>query len=168
MYQYFPDPNNQLSSQIKNTPSIAITNATPNLPTSDLRPNDSDSVDVQRTNVENPTLDLDLLNNTAPSTHTLTIMIPFCPLSRCSPRLQSLTNPLPDYTAVFLSKYSPVRNTHDLLPADLSIEDLPSSIKEVLAALSNGSIEPIINPDNEPLWAHAMASDECKYWIAGS
>lgn len=42
-----------------------------------------------------------------------------------------------------------------------------SSIDEVLAALTNGSIKPTVDPDNEPLWAQAIASNEQEYWIAG-
>lgn len=37
----------------------------------------------------------------------------------------------------------------------------------MLAALTNGSIKPTVDPDNEPLWAQAIASNEQEYWIAG-
>ena len=71
-----------------------------------------------------------------------------------------------DYTAAFLSEYADVRDTHDLIPADIYLEGL-TSVDEVLAALSDGSIQPTIDIDDEPSWAEAMASDEREYWIAG-
>lgn len=55
---------------------------------------------------------------------------------------------------------------HDLLPADFSFDNSPS-LDDVLAMLIDGSIEPTIDPDNDPLWAQAIASDKHEYWIAG-
>jgi hypothetical protein len=46
--------------------------------------------------------------------------------------------------------------------------DLPYlNVEEVLSAISDGSIEPILNNDDDPSWADVMASLECKYWVAG-
>lgn len=41
------------------------------------------------------------------------------------------------------------------------------SVDAVLNALSDGSLEPAFEDDDEPSWHHAMASDEREYWIAG-
>lgn len=67
---------------------------------------------------------------------------------------------------MFLSEYATVQDTHELIPAEICLEGF-TSVDEVLAALSEGLIEPTIDIDNEPSWAEAMASNECKYWIAG-
>ena len=53
------------------------------------------------------------------------------------------------------------------MPADLSLDGFPN-VEEVLSALADGSLEPTVHADNEPLWAQAIASDEQEYWIAGS
>jgi hypothetical protein len=37
----------------------------------------------------------------------------------------------------------------------------------VFSALANGSIEPILNSDDEPSWTQALTSPEREYWIAG-
>ena len=41
------------------------------------------------------------------------------------------------------------------------------SIEDALATLSNGSFKPELEPDDEPIWAQALASPEREYWIAG-
>jgi hypothetical protein len=102
----------------------------------------------------------------------LTITVPPCPPPpppRRSSHLQGLLPPSqpPDHTATFLSKFAPIHDTHDLIPADLCFESHPYSVNEVLAALSDGSLEPSIDSDNDPTWVQAMASDEQEYWIAG-
>ena len=66
---------------------------------------------------------------------------------------------------MFLSEYAPIRDTHELLPADFCFEDV-TSVDEVLNALSDGSHEPTLDADDKPTWAQAMASDEREYWIA--
>ena len=169
-YQYFPNEHNEPSSHHNKPPPLTITPPSPN-ETPDIQQTtvDNDPTDVQRTNLDNDnTPELDLPDRPPPSTRPLTITIPPRPLPRRSPRLQALANnPPPDYSAAFLSEYSPVRDTHDLLPADLPIEELPPSVEEVLAALSDGSLQPVVDPEDEPLWAHAMASNEREYWIAG-
>ena len=102
-----------------------------------------------------------------PPSQRLTITIP---PRRRSPRLQARAqSPTdPDYALAFLTEYSAVRDTHDLFFANLSIEDHSLSIDEVLAALSDGSLEPQPDHGDEPLWAQAMASNEREYWIAGA
>lgn len=59
-----------------------------------------------------------------------------------------------------------MRDTHDLVPAHLSIDDF-SSVDDVLSALTDGSLRPTVDPDDEPLWSQAINSNECEYWIAG-
>jgi len=41
-------------------------------------------------------------------------------------------------------------------------------VDEVLTALTNGSVEPEVDLDDEPSWGKAMASPECEYWVARS
>ena len=55
---------------------------------------------------------------------------------------------------------------HELLPADFCFKDV-MSVDEVLNALSDGTLEPTLDADDELTWAQAMASDEREYWIAG-
>lgn len=66
----------------------------------------------------------------------------------------------------FLTHYLNVCDTHDLFPTDLSIKGPSPSVNDVLTALSDSSIAPTPTDKDEPLWAQAMASDECEYWIA--
>ena len=72
-----------------------------------------------------------------------------------------------DHTSAFLSEYSDVSDTHDLIPTDLSFEGTPPSVDYILSALSDGSLVPTPYDEDEPLWAQAMASNEQEYWIAG-
>ena len=92
----------------------------------------------------------------------LTIKIP--PRRRAA-RLQTRAN-IADHTAAFINEYIPVRDTHELLPADLSLDNFPD-VEEVLSTLADGSLEPTVHDDDEPLWAQAITSDEREYWIAG-
>ena len=104
-------------------------------------------------------------NNNPPPPLTITI-----PPRRRSPRLQALARSPDndDYALAFLTEYSPVCNTHDLFPANLCIEGSNLSVDAVLSALSDGSIEPVPDHGDEPLWAQAMSSTEREYWIAGA
>ena len=74
---------------------------------------------------------------------------------------------LDDHTLAFLSEFSAVRDSHDLLPADLCLDDCTLTLPEVLAALSDGLITPSLNAGDNPSWAEAMSSPEKEYWIAG-
>jgi hypothetical protein len=98
----------------------------------------------------------------------LTITVPPHTNLRHSSCLQNLppSNQL-DHTAAFISEYTTVQDTHDLFPTDICLKEFLYSIDDVLAALSDGSLAPSIDADNEPTWAQAMASDEHEYWIAG-
>jgi transposase InsO family protein len=106
-------------------------------------------------------------SDTNPPPPPLTITIP---PRRRSPRLQERdqTSDTNDYALAFLAEYSPIRDTHDLFPANICVEDPNLTVDEVLAALSDGSLEPTPDHGDEPLWAQAMASDEREYWIAGA
>jgi hypothetical protein len=69
----------------------------------------------------------------------------------------------------FLSEYAPVRDTHwhQLIPADLTPDPSISSLDEALSAIADGSMEPILDSGDDPLWADALASPDREYWIAG-
>jgi len=70
----------------------------------------------------------------------------------------------------FLSKFAPLHNTHHLIPANLELNNyLPpsSSVDKVWSAMANGSLEPILDMDDDPSWPDALASPEREYWIAG-
>ena len=67
-----------------------------------------------------------------------------------------------DPTYAFLAKYSDVHNTHDFFPTDISVKGPPPFVNEVLAVLSDDSLTPIPANNDEPLWAQALASHECK------
>jgi hypothetical protein len=41
-------------------------------------------------------------------------------------------------------------------------------VQEVLTALANGSLEPVADAGDDPLWVDALASPEREYWIAGA
>ena len=118
---------------------------------------DTSRNNIPPTNTVHPT-------NTAPP---ITITIPPRPPLRRSARIQALSERSDDHTHAFLAEYSTVRDTHDLIPTDISVEGPPPTIDTVLTALSNGSLEPSLADDDEPTWSQAMASSEREYWIAG-
>jgi hypothetical protein len=90
------------------------------------------------------------------------------PAHQRSPRLHGdVDNPSGDHALAFLSEYSSLHDTHDLFPADIHLEGPSLSVDNVLASLEDGSLVPLPDDDDEPLWAQAMASDEREYWIAG-
>jgi len=60
-----------------------------------------------------------------------------------------------------------MRNSHDLIPLDTLGNHGLTSVDEVLTALTNGSVEPEVDLDDEPSWGKAMASPECEYWVTG-
>ena len=127
--------------------------------------NNNNTVNSSSTSVTND--DTQSNNNTSTTQtpqHPLTITIPPRPPLRRSARIAALN----DVHYAFLSQYSNVRDTHDLIPTDLSVEDPALSVDFVLAALSDGSITPVPTDNDEPLWAKALASDEREYWIAGA
>ena len=75
-----------------------------------------------------------------------------------------------DYSAAFLSKFSPLCDSHYLLPVTLdpSFISSSSSLGDALMALATGGTKLTLNPDDAPLWATAITSSEHEYWIAGA
>jgi len=71
-----------------------------------------------------------------------------------------------DLALAILTEYSDVRDTYELLHTDLCLDDT-LSIEDALAALSDSSFKPELEPDDEPIWAQALASPEHEYWIVG-
>jgi hypothetical protein len=69
---------------------------------------------------------------------------------------------------VFLTEYAPIRDTHYLLPLSLDSSSASLSVDEVLAALSTGNTEAILDDNDDPSWATALASPDKEYWIAGA
>jgi hypothetical protein len=67
----------------------------------------------------------------------------------------------------FLVEFVPFCDSHCLLPLDVPSSDF-DSIPKVLAAVTNGILEPEVDIDDNLLWSEAMASNECKYWIASA
>ena len=67
----------------------------------------------------------------------------------------------------FLAEFVPYCDTHYLLPLDVPSSDFLSA-PEVLVAAEDGSLEPELDVDNDPLWSKALASPEHEYWIAGA
>lgn len=96
-----------------------------------------------------------------------TITIPPRPPPHQSLHICALSQQTQDTALTFLEEYAPVRKTHDLFPTNILVKGPPPSVDNVLTALSNGTIQPISDDDDEPLWAQAMASPECEYWVAG-
>jgi transposase InsO family protein len=72
-----------------------------------------------------------------------------------------------EHAHALLSEFSRFRDTHHLIAADLNLADINLSIDEVLSAISDGSIEPLVDSGDDPTWAEALASPDREYWIAG-
>ena len=106
---------------------------------------------------------------------TQTTHAPPAPSLRRSSRIAArgaATEPSPPeahITQAFLSEYSIFRESHDLFPLSLP-PDLPlsTSINTALVSLSDGSLIPEPDSDDDPLWAKALASPEREFWIAGA
>jgi transposase InsO family protein len=93
---------------------------------------------------------------------------PTAPSLRRSTRLISKHSiPQNDNMTAFLSEYSPYRDSHDLIPLDLS-SDSNTTLDEVLTAITGGSLEPDIDSGDDPSWADALRSPEREYWISGA
>ena len=73
-----------------------------------------------------------------------------------------------DYSAAFLTEFAPLRDTHFLLPLELDMSSSCSSVGEALSALAVGATDIELDPDDDPLWASALASPEREYWVAGA
>jgi hypothetical protein len=69
-------------------------------------------------------------------------------------------------TVAFLLEFSPFRESHSLIPLDIS-DISPYSVDGALSVIADGSLELLCDDDDDPKWAEAMASSEHEYWIAG-
>jgi hypothetical protein len=85
--------------------------------------------------------------------------------SKCSPLSNEISDRL--LTVAFLLEFSPFWESHSLVPLDLSNLS-PYSLNGALAAITDGSLEPLLDDDDDPKWAEAMASPEHEFWIAGA
>ena len=59
----------------------------------------------------------------------------------------------------FLAEFIPYCDSHYLLPLDVPPSNF-LSVPKVLAAAANGSLEPEVDDDDDPLWSDALASPE--------
>lgn len=163
------DPNLPNNDQTLHSPS----NSLPSLPqTNNVNPpsldnnshnNDNTNADQQHQNEEQqpPNQEQQQQQPQSLIPH-LTIKIP----PQCQAACLCTTANITDHTSAFISKYIPVRNTHDLFSAHLSINDF-SSVDNVLSALTDGSLKPTVGPDDKPLRTQAINSDKQEYWITG-
>ena len=92
-----------------------------------------------------------------PDTSLITSHIPSLPGSNIDPRVSA-----------FLAEYAPVRDTHCLFPVSLDASSASLSVSEVLAALTTGNTQTILDDDDDPAWSTALNSAEREYWIAGA
>ena len=86
---------------------------------------------------------------------------PPAPLRR-SQRIASLHN----CASALLTEFSPLRGSHELLP--LSVDDPSLPVDIILSAIADGSLEPALESNDDPLWKEAISSSEREYWIAGA
>ena len=75
--------------------------------------------------------------------------------------------PSNDFTHAFLSEFSDLRETHDLLFLDLP-PDCNIPLQAFLSDIETGSLEPTCDTDDDPSWRDALASPEREYWVAGA
>jgi hypothetical protein len=74
---------------------------------------------------------------------------------------------LENLAEAFIADFSNIRESHDLIPIDIDLENEPLSIDKMIAAISDGTIAPTTDPRDNPLWEEALASPDCEYWIDG-
>jgi hypothetical protein len=67
----------------------------------------------------------------------------------------------------FLAEFMSYCDSHYLLPINVLASNFLSG-SEVLAAARNGSLEPEVDGDDDPLWSDMLASPEQEYWITGT
>ena len=88
---------------------------------------------------------------------------PRAPVLHCSRRLAALHH---ENATAILSSFSPLSGSHDLLP--LSIPGSSLSVDYVLSAIVDGSMEPSVDTNDDPLWSATLASPNKEYWVAGA
>jgi len=74
--------------------------------------------------------------------------------------------PAGDFTHAFLSEFSDLRETHDLLFLNLP-PDFNLPLQAFLSDIETGSLEPTCDTDDDPSWHEALVSPDREYWIAG-
>jgi hypothetical protein len=76
---------------------------------------------------------------------------------------------IPDHSPLvsFITEFLPLRQTHYLHPCHLD-PHLFQDINLTLMALTDGSTELEVQPDDDPSWTQAIASPEQEFWIAGA
>jgi transposase InsO family protein len=74
---------------------------------------------------------------------------------------------LENLAEAFIADFSNVRESHDLIPIDIDLENELLSIDETIAAISDGTIAPTTDPGDDPSWEEALASPDREYWIDG-
>jgi len=57
--------------------------------------------------------------------------------------------------------------SYEIIPTDLDLGTELFLVNEAIAAISDGTIAPIIDSRDDPSWLEALASPEREYWIAG-
>jgi len=73
-----------------------------------------------------------------------------------------------DHSEAFLAEFAPLRDTHFLLPIELDLSQSCSTVGEALTAMAVGATDLVLDPDDDPNWANAIASPEREYWVAGA
>jgi len=91
---------------------------------------------------------VDTISNSSSSTDCL-----------CHLRAAKQTSPLDDRALALLSKFSPFVDSHCLDLCDVT----PVPLNSVLSAITDGSLKPHAETDDDPLWAKAMASPEHEF-----
>ena len=66
-----------------------------------------------------------------------------------------------------IANFTAVHKTHDIIPTDLDLGDKTYSVDEAITAISDRTIEPVLDPGDDPSWSKALASTEREYWISG-
>ena len=58
--------------------------------------------------------------------------------------------------------------SHCLLPLELELSSSCSSVNNTLLVIEAGETDLTLDLDDDPLWADAIASPECEYWVMGA
>jgi hypothetical protein len=74
---------------------------------------------------------------------------------------------LENLAEAFIADFSNVRESHDLIPINIDLENELLSIDETIAAISDRTIAPTTDPGDNPSWEEALASPNREYWIDG-
>lgn len=72
-------------------------------------------------------------------------------------------HPRDHHVHAFLSEFSSVRDTHELIPLDPCTGNSLTTVDEVLSAIADGTAELEANIGDDPTWSEAIASPEREY-----